>query len=1443
MRKFTLLIAMLVCAVGFSQEASVKTLGENNPMSVQQMASNSTKVSSAVTAMRKLVPATISSISEGENNPTYANQLSQEQIATLNAIPASLEATQENNPVLANQLSQEQIAALNAVPASPQATSQDGSVYFITNHRDIDVTPAMAAVSSELQASAKGANNPVVLRKEEPAMYIGKQPACSTDGPSNAFENGKSFTQNLGRIVAHDVTVAADENLNLELINLNAFMGATGSGVNAAFVDVYVYEDNAGAPGTIITSELGVVPTAQTVVGANFGFDLWDVEIDLTDVMLMGQAGMTTTYWVGVALETTDASNTFWENSTAGLVGLGEAYDDGLGGGFVLDNTLEGVYTISGDCQPMGGGTSDPCSTDGLSNAFENGKSFTQNLGRIVAHDVTVDADGDFLLEQINLNAFMGATGSGVNAAFVDVYVYEDNAGAPGTLVTSELGLVPASQTVVGGNFGFDVWDVEIDVTDVMLMGQAGMTTTYWVGVALETTDASNTFWENSTAGLVGLGEAYDDGLGGGFVLDNTLEGVYSIAGTCSTGGGGGSSMPCATEALSNAFENGKSFTQNLGRIVAHDVTVDADGDFLLEQINLNAFMGATGSGVNAAFVDVYVYEDNAGAPGTLVTSELGLVPAAQTVVGANFGFDVWDVEIDLADVMLMGQAGMTTTYWVGVALETTDASNTFWENSTAGLVGLGEAYDDGLGGGFVLDNTLEGVYTIAGTCSTSGGGGSMPCATEALSNAFENGKSFTQNLGRIVAHDVEVVADEDFTLEMINLNAFIGATGSGVNAAFVDVYVYEDNAGAPGTLVTSELGLVPTAQTVVGANFGFDVWDVEIDVADVLLAGQAGMPTTYWVGVALEATDASNAFWENSTAGLVGLGEAYDDGLGGGFVIDNTLEGVYTIAGTCSGGGGGGGGGAACSTEALSNAFENGKSFTQNLGRIVAHDTEVPSATDFTLETVNLNAFIGASGSGVNAAFVDVYIYEDNAGTPGTLITSELGLTPTSQTVVGSNFGFDVWDVEIDVTDILLPSDGATPTTYWIGVALEATDASNSFWENSTAGLVGNGEAYDDGLGGGFVIDNTLEGVYTFSGTCEDQVIVTYDDCEGARPIACGTSEIGDTLTATNDAVDECGTAITAPGVWYVFEDTSGLASVVTVTTCSALTDYDTKLNVYSGDCSALTCVDGNDDAGADCAVSGLQSQVVFNSDGNTTFYILVQGFGGNTGNFELTMTCDLVPPPNDEIANSIDVDEIGFPYTDPNVATIAATLEAGTPVDCDNAGVRGVWYNFVPELDGTATAEVISPAGFTSVTFYTAPSESATETELTLVDYFDNQCVPQNDASIPVVTGQAYYVYVANMGGSTDIVIDGDFFLGANDNKIEGFAYYPNPTTGVVNLSSIDLIENVEVYNILGQKVVDQNVNAVNTNIDITGLSVGAYIMKVSINGQVGTYKIIKR
>lgn len=120
-------------------------------------------------------------------------------------------------------------------------------------------------------------------------------------------------------------------------------------------------------------------------------------------------------------------------------------------------------------------------------------------------------------------------------------------------------------------------------------------------------------------------------------------------------------------------------------------------------------------------------------------------------------------------------------------------------------------------------------------------------------------------------------------------------------------------------------------------------------------------------------------------------------------------------------------------------------------------------------------------------------------------------------------------------------------------------------------------------------------------------------DLCAGALPIACGQTIAGTTTAATIDPVGTCVTALgTAPGVWYTF---AGDGSTTTLSLCGS--SYDTKIGVFSGSCAGLTCVTGNDDF---CA---LQSQVTFTANVGTTYYVLVTGFGTNSGAFTLNRSC----------------------------------------------------------------------------------------------------------------------------------------------------------------------------------------------------------------------------
>jgi Secretion system C-terminal sorting domain/Fibronectin type III domain len=72
--------------------------------------------------------------------------------------------------------------------------------------------------------------------------------------------------------------------------------------------------------------------------------------------------------------------------------------------------------------------------------------------------------------------------------------------------------------------------------------------------------------------------------------------------------------------------------------------------------------------------------------------------------------------------------------------------------------------------------------------------------------------------------------------------------------------------------------------------------------------------------------------------------------------------------------------------------------------------------------------------------------------------------------------------------------------------------------------------------------------------------------------------------------------------------------------------------------------------------------------------------------------------------------------------------------------------------------------------------------------------------------------------------------------------FKSFPNPIKDVLNLSYDKDITNVSVINFLGQEVLTSKVNNTNTKIDMSGLTTGAYMVKVTSDNEVKTIKVIK-
>lgn len=85
----------------------------------------------------------------------------------------------------------------------------------------------------------------------------------------------------------------------------------------------------------------------------------------------------------------------------------------------------------------------------------------------------------------------------------------------------------------------------------------------------------------------------------------------------------------------------------------------------------------------------------------------------------------------------------------------------------------------------------------------------------------------------------------------------------------------------------------------------------------------------------------------------------------------------------------------------------------------------------------------------------------------------------------------------------------------------------------------------------------------------------------------------------------------------------------------------------------------------------------------------------------------------------------------------------------------------------------------------------------------------------------------------------------VGLAEKELEGFKFYPNPASELINLNAQENIESATVYNMMSQEVMrktsSKNTNAMELN--ISNLEHGTYFLEVKSGNRVGVYKFIKK
>lgn len=341
----------------------------------------------------------------------------------------------------------------------------------------------------------------------------------------------------------------------------------------------------------------------------------------------------------------------------------------------------------------------------------------------------------------------------------------------------------------------------------------------------------------------------------------------------------------------------------------------------------------------------------------------------------------------------------------------------------------------------------------------------------------------------------------------------------------------------------------------------------------------------------------------------------------------------------------------------------------------------------------------------------------------------------------------------------------------------------------------------------------------------------------------SCAIFTSATTQSATASAVDSAGCGGTEDDdVWFSFVATDKLQSISLINVAGSTTDLYHSL--WTGDCVALTLVPGScSDANASTPTGLTAGQ---------TYYLRVYTSTATTGQTTTFDVCIGTPPPppaNDDCAGAIEIFAGGTFTTSPIIGSnVSSTSTVGLPVfSCQTNRSNDVWYSVSVPDSGSLTIETQAAPGTlmtdSVISMYTGTCGSLVE-----VGCDDDAGV--GNFSLKTVTGltpgSTLYIGVWKWGTT----LDGEFQLAAYDPSLlgnsafesNGFKSYPNPVKEVLNLSYNKNISSVAVFNLLGQEVMTKAINANQSQIDMSHLSAGTYLLKVTADDQVKTIKVIK-
>lgn len=223
--------------------------------------------------------------------------------------------------------------------------------------------------------------------------------------------------------------------------------------------------------------------------------------------------------------------------------------------------------------------------------------------------------------------------------------------------------------------------------------------------------------------------------------------------------------------------------------------------------------------------------------------------------------------------------------------------------------------------------------------------------------------------------------------------------------------------------------------------------------------------------------------------------------------------------------------------------------------------------------------------------------------------------------------------------------------------------------------------------------------------------------------------------------------------------------------------------------------------------------------------------------------------PPVNDECINAIALTPGTFYSNIVDGSNSGATDSQPPSTSCYGYWGGDVWYSVVVPASGSITIETGNLATGDESTFDSVISiYSGTCGALTYIDCND-QGVGVGDFSlltlIDQIPGSTLYINVFeyfNDNVTSFGIAAYDASLNSTSFDASGLSVYPNPVKDVLNLSYTSDISTVTIVNLLGQEMLKKNIHAAQSQIDLSDLANGTYLVKIEVGDLIKTMKIIK-